>query len=200
MSGRPPAEQAELIGQRLVDAAWAVLIETGPEQFSLDRVAQAARASKQTIYARFSGKHELLQAVLTVRLDSLSAEFQVLDLSSGVATAFADFAARTLQSLSAPEALMLDRLVDWIDTALTGGADWPTRKAIYAQMHRFIEGHLRMAVDQAGADIADIESAAGFWLDGIIGHIRGRPEFGQHAEAWSKTFARFFLRAVASGG
>ena len=75
--GRPAAGQAELITRRLVDAAWSVLLETGPEQFSLDRVAAEAHASKQTIYARFSGKHELLLAVLQARIGLIFAEFRL---------------------------------------------------------------------------------------------------------------------------
>ena len=52
--GRPAASDAPLITGRIIDAAWVVLLESGPEQFSLDKVATATHANKQTIYARFS--------------------------------------------------------------------------------------------------------------------------------------------------
>ena len=115
--GRPAASDAPLITGRIIDAAWQVLLKTGPEQFSLDRVASAAHASKQTIYARFSGKLELLQAVLAARTGLIFSEFAEAADSGGIEGVIAEVTRRSATSLSAPEVLMLERLIDWVDMA-----------------------------------------------------------------------------------
>jgi len=194
--GRPAAGQAELITQRLIDAAWQVLLETGPEQFSLDRVAAVAHASKQTIYTRFVGKRELLQAVLTMRVGRIYGEFALATASPGdLEAVIADVTRRSVTALGAPESLMLDRLADWIDTTPDGN---PTRAAIYAEFHQMLCDYLRSAALRSVLPEAEIADAATLWLDNLIGHVRGVPRDGTQLEQWSQTFARYFMRAVSS--
>lgn len=193
--GRPAASEAPLITGRIIDAAWMVLLETGPEQFSLDRVAGAAHASKQTIYARFSGKLDLLQAVLAARTGSLFAEFAEVVQGGDPEQVIAEITRRSVSSLSAPESSMLDRLVDWVDGA-QGGDSHTTREAVYREMHMLLRGYLEQAAAQGHVAIGDLDGAASFWLDGLIGHVRGVPRTGAQLEQWARTFARLFLRAV----
>ena len=194
--GRPAASEAPLIAGRIIDAAWAVLLESGPEQFSLDRVAAAAHASKQTIYARFSGKLELLQAVLDARTGLIFAEFSEVAEGASIEEVIAEVTRRSATSLSGPEVLMLERLVDWVDMA-QGGDIATTRLAIYREMHALLRGYLAAAVAQGQLVIGDIDGAASFWLDGLIGHVRGVPRGGTQLDQWAQTFARLFLRAVS---
>ena len=191
--GRPAAGQAEAITRRLVDTAWEVLLETGPEQFSLDRLAAAAHASKQTIYARFSGKRDLLQAVLDARIGQIFAEFMAAAQAGDLEGVIADVTRRSANTLNAPEASMLERLADWIDMSLVGN---PTRAAIYAQVHEAMRKYLRETADLAGLDDGEIANAATLWLDSLIGHVRGVPRGGEELERWSRQFARYFMRAV----
>jgi AcrR family transcriptional regulator len=193
--GRPAAGQAELITRRLIDAAWAVLLDNGPEQFSLDRVAAAAHASKQTIYARFAGKHELLQAVLSARIGLIYGEFELAAASGDLETVIADVTRRSVTALGAPDSLMLDRLTDWIDGALEGS---PTRAAIYAEFHQLLCDYLRIAASRSLLPDDEVADAATLWLDSLIGHVRGVPRGGTQLEQWSRTFARYFMRAVCS--
>ncbi len=198
--GRPAASAAPLIAGRIVDAAWTVLLETGPEQFSLDRVASAAHASKQTIYARFSGKLDLLQAVLAARTGLIFASFTEVTESGDIEAVIAEMTRRSATILSGPEVLMLDRLVDWIDTVQTGGQGAPMREALYREMQTLLRGCLEKAIAQGQLSIEDIEGAASFWGDGLIGHVRGVPRGGAQLEQWARTFARLFLRAVSGRG
>ncbi len=191
--GRPAAGQAELITGRLIDAAWALLLETGPEQFSLDRLAAAAHASKQTIYARFSGKHELLHAVLEARIGLIFAEFLLAAEAGRLEEVIAEVTRRSVSTLSAPETLMLDRLADWIDASLEGN---PTRAAIYAEFHGLLRKYLRETADLARLADDEIANAATLWLDSLIGHVRGVPRGGEELDRWSRQFARYFMRAV----
>ena len=194
--GRPAASDAPLITGRIIDAAWEVLLESGPEQFSLDRVASAAHASKQTIYARFSGKLELLQAVLAARTGLIFSEFAEAATNSGIEAIIAEVTRRSANSLTAPEVLMLERLIDWVDMA-SGQDSATTRLAIYREMHALLRGYLAAAVAGGQLVIGDIDGAASFWLDGLISHVRGVPRGGAELDQWARTFARLFLRAVS---
>jgi hypothetical protein len=64
-------------------------------------------------------------------------------------------------------------------------------------MHGLLSRYLERAVAQSQLQIADIDAAATFWLDGLIGHVRGVPRGGEQLEQWARTFARYFLRAVS---
>lgn len=194
--GRPTADQSALIADRILDAAWQVLMEAGPEQLSVDRIAHVAHASKQTIYARYSGKLDLLQAVLKGRTGVLFSEVRESPVAADAESAFTDLAWRAVRSLSHPEARMLERLVDWIDAALTGGADWPSRRAVYKEIQDLICAHLLQAAERWGLVIDDYSSAAAFWLDGLIGHVRGLPRDSAEQAEWAAKYARFFLRAI----
>lgn len=194
--GRPALGQAETITARVIDAAWAVLLESGPELFALDRVATVAHASKQTIYARFAGKTDLLEAVLDARTGLLFADFDEAAASGRIETVIAELTRRSVSSLSAPEALMLERLIDWIDRARPEAA---MRERIHVAMHGRLRGCLAEAQAQGQLRLDDVDTAARYWLDGLIGHVRGPQPSGDALDEWAETFARYFIRAVSSG-
>lgn len=184
-----------MITQRVIDAAWQVLLECGPEQLTIDRVAASAHASKQTIYARFTGKRDLLQAVLAARVGLIFGEFQQAEAAGDLEAVIADVTRRSVTALGAPESLMLDRLADWIDTALEGS---PTRAAIYADFHHLLREYLHRATRPLALSEGEVSDAATLWLDSLIGHVRGVPRGGEQLDQWSRTFARYFMRAISS--
>lgn len=61
--GRLSAEDAARLPDRLLDAAQAVFIDQGYARATMDAIARAAGASRKTIYARYTGKEEVLAAV-----------------------------------------------------------------------------------------------------------------------------------------
>jgi AcrR family transcriptional regulator len=63
--GRPPKELAGEVDARILDAARKIFVERGFEGASIDELAEAARAGKPTIYARFGDKRALFTAVVT---------------------------------------------------------------------------------------------------------------------------------------
>jgi AcrR family transcriptional regulator len=63
-SGRPPRALAGEVEERILDAARKVFLERGLEGASIEEIADAARAGKPTIYARFPGKEALFGAVV----------------------------------------------------------------------------------------------------------------------------------------
>src|ERR1700751_1530390 len=74
--GRPPKELAGEVDERVLDAARKLFLERGFEGASIDEIAQAARAGKQTIYARFSNKRELFIAMVTRDILARLSEFK----------------------------------------------------------------------------------------------------------------------------
>ena len=197
--GRPSAQQSALIGERILDAAWAVMIEQGPELFAIDRVALAAQASKQTIYARYAGKLPLLEALLDARIGLIFADLRELIDAHHAEVAFADQAQRVVKSMISPTSRMLERLVDWIDANSKNASASPTRAALYRNSMVLISEQLQFATRRWAFTIDDIPTAAGFWLDGLFGHARGLPSDDLQCEDWSLRYARYFLRAVTTG-
>jgi len=63
--GRPPKELAGEVDERILAAARNIFVERGFEGASIDEIAEAARAGKPTIYARFGDKRALFTTVVT---------------------------------------------------------------------------------------------------------------------------------------
>jgi AcrR family transcriptional regulator len=61
--GRPPKELAGKVEERIFEAARKVFLRRGFEGASIEEIAEAARAGKPTIYARFASKEALFKAV-----------------------------------------------------------------------------------------------------------------------------------------
>ena len=70
-SGRPTKEQAGRITDHIVDVATRLFSETSFEATSVDLIAEKARISKQTFYARFDSKEALFAAVIRRRMNDL---------------------------------------------------------------------------------------------------------------------------------
>jgi AcrR family transcriptional regulator len=70
--GRPPKDLAGDVKARILDAAQRVFLKRGYQSASLDEIAEAAPASKPTIYAHFDGKEALFEAVVARVLDGLT--------------------------------------------------------------------------------------------------------------------------------
>lgn len=63
-AGRLSADEAAKLGDRLLDAAQALFTEKGFVHTTMDDIAKKAGSSTQTIYARYTNKVELLEAVV----------------------------------------------------------------------------------------------------------------------------------------
>ena len=63
-TGRPSRERVGEVEERILDAAQKVFLERGFEGASVDEIAEAARAGKPTIYARYPHKEAIFVAVI----------------------------------------------------------------------------------------------------------------------------------------
>jgi AcrR family transcriptional regulator len=69
---RVPPYDSDATRARLLDAAYAEFVERGLAGARVDRIATAAKANKQAIYAYFGSKDALFDAVLGSRLQVLA--------------------------------------------------------------------------------------------------------------------------------
>jgi AcrR family transcriptional regulator len=70
---RPSGPRAEAREQAILDAALELLIEVGYDRFSMDALAERAKAGKATIYRHWSGKAQIVvAAVRRLKMEALS--------------------------------------------------------------------------------------------------------------------------------
>jgi AcrR family transcriptional regulator len=69
--GRPSKDMAGDVKVRILDAAQRIFLQRGYQSASLDEIAEAAPASKPTIYAHFPGKEALFEAVVARIVEGL---------------------------------------------------------------------------------------------------------------------------------
>ena len=78
--GRPPTELAGEVEARILDAAAQVFLERGFAGASIEQIAEAARAGKPTIYARYPSKEALFEAAFLRRLALRNARLETLPI------------------------------------------------------------------------------------------------------------------------
>lgn len=79
-AGRPKSAEVENRAQALLEVAEQALIELGYERTTLQLIAQRAKVSKKTIYAKYGGKPGLLRAVLDRMADrNMAPDLRLLD-------------------------------------------------------------------------------------------------------------------------
>lgn len=202
--GRPSLEEARQLPSRILDAAWQVLCQSGFEAFTFDRLARHARIGKATIYARFSGKRELLEALLARKLEERSLRIMAIGAGLPLQEAFCMRAAAIMDVLHSHEGQMMERLVDWCDQEF-GDAEHSYRQAMYADAIENVSAELGVIARQQGLTISDPGLAARFWIEGVLGHVRmvgaSRPPLPSETQAWARAYSDFFfagLRNAAS--
>ena len=79
-AGRPKSAEVENRAEALLEVAEQALIELGYERATLQIIAQRAKVSKKTIYAKYGGKPGLLRAVLDRIADrNMATDLSLLD-------------------------------------------------------------------------------------------------------------------------
>ncbi|MBR0716004.1 TetR/AcrR family transcriptional regulator [Bradyrhizobium liaoningense] len=202
--GRPTKTAALERDQRLIEVATRLFLERGYDATSLDAVAEAARVSKPTVYARYGDKRGLFAAVLRREIErwlaplakaaevqltspaTVSAEQRLVDVGREMLmfTCGPDAAAfsrmLTAQSINFPEFAKLGKEEGW-------------QKAV-ATTARFFD-HL---VAQGALDLEDTTIAAEVFLDVVVGHTHRMATFGmalelKTAEKRMRSAIRLFL-------
>lgn len=201
--GRPSIEEAQRLPARILEAGWEVLREHGFEAFTFDRVARHAHIGKATIYTRFAGKREFLEALLAQK--TFERRLQIMKLGEGLPLieSFCIRAAAVMHVLHSPEGRMMERLVDWCDQEF-GNGEMNYRQAMYVDALTNITDELGQAAKAQDIEIADPELAARFWLEGLLGHARletsAQTVDPQATETWARAYSEFFFAGLRHSG
>ncbi|APG61974.1 hypothetical protein LPB140_03085 [Sphingorhabdus lutea] len=170
-AGRPCAEDAESLTDRILMASWDLLLDIGFEKFSFDKLAKYGRFGKPTIYARFSGKVELLRALLMLSIETTSRGFFESVADQHIDKAIPSLCADGVEFFHSPEGRLKDRLIDWLDLETDDNAPsmrgWTLKDGLEK-----ISALLKGACEREEVTISDIDTASLFLIEGIVGHAR----------------------------
>ncbi len=198
--GRPSIAEAEALSGRILDASWEVLLAGGFEYFTFDRVARHAHIGKATIYSRFPGKIELMQALLLRRIEQRTEHIRQQGSNLPIEAAFLRRAADVMKMLFSPDGVMVERLIDWLDQEIGEG------QQMRANAYRAaIESIARELVEDRGGPavaIGDVDRAARLWVEGLIGHARLAYTEGASStaeiERWANDYTQFYFAGLSA--
>ncbi|MGY4289209.1 TetR/AcrR family transcriptional repressor of mexJK operon [Bradyrhizobium sp. LM2.7] len=186
--GRPTKSAAIERDQRLIEVATRLFLDRGFDATSLDAVAEAARVSKPTVYARYGDKRGLFAAVFRREIErwlaplsaaaemqlgsssSVSAEQRLVEIGREMLTftcgsdAMAFSRMMTSQAINFPDIAKLGKEEGWLKAVATTA--------------RFFD-HL---VAQGALDVEDTTIAAEVFLDVVVGHTHRMATFGMPTE------------------
>lgn len=186
---------------RLLDAAWSVLTEIGPEHLSIEKVAAKARAGKKTIYARYANKRILLGHLLSRRLKLFLADMADPTPMKGETAqeAFTALARAHLLALVEGQGRLLERLVDWLDAMVAEDKFHDAKIRSYEKVLAFLEWQIRDTARRIGMELTEAMDLASYWLDGVVGHSRTATDLSKaEIDHWADRYASFFLKAVST--
>jgi AcrR family transcriptional regulator len=111
-SGRPNAKATEVLNRKLIVTATRLFVKQGYTATSMEQIAVAAKAGKQTIYRRYPTKEILFKAVVTDMAENLlrsarKAEETDADPLMGIR----EIVHVTLDMISTPECIAIYRIL-----------------------------------------------------------------------------------------
>jgi AcrR family transcriptional regulator len=207
-AGRPDAEATERLNRLILETATRLFIEQGYAATSMEQIAAAAAAGKQTLYRRYPSKQELFIAVvLELGRELREAGCDAVQDVTDPLTALRHTCAELLALVAKPETVAIHRVL------IAESVRFPTlfdsvRLAAIEPLHDVIRALLRAAQEagQVRRDI-DVEDAlravfgltAGWFLHrrlvepGVLATEEARAAFFE--TGWD-----VFTRGVLAGG
>lgn len=196
--GRPSLEEAQRLPSRILQAGWEVLAEHGFEGFTFDRIARHAHIGKVTIYNRFAGKAEFLEALLKFKVKERRMSILAVGADLPLIEGFCSRAVAVVEIMLSPEGVMMERLLDWCEQEF-GDGDTNYRLAMYEGALLHIESQLKESASKQGFVVRDVPLAARFWIEGLLGHARFlgsvRKFDRDETERWARSYSEFYFSA-----
>jgi TetR/AcrR family transcriptional repressor of mexJK operon len=202
----PSARQAAKADQ-ILSAARVLFLEQGYARASTDAITQAAGVSKQTLYAYFPRKEELLAAVLTRELSNLAVPGHIGETATtleGLRERLLEVARNFLALMLRADTLALMRLM------LGEVAHLPSirplaRNAITSRVLAVAQTLLQQAADRGLLTITDFDLSARMFIGPLMSYVMvdGLMQAGVPDLPAESTLARLvdlFLRALTFGG
>jgi AcrR family transcriptional regulator len=186
--GRPTAKRASEIGDRILTATIQAFAKVGG-RLSLDDIAADAQVSKQAIYRRYSGKSELIRAVIDRALDGILVS-QDTPIPTDPRAALRHWAWRLFVNNSSPSSAdfsrhLLGMTMESIEVR-EAVANWETRllEPIAAALATLGAGHdlAGYAPEEAGRLLYDLvitgaRRVSDSWRDGPVSDAERRRQF-----------------------
>ena len=167
--GRPSREASERLGEAILDAATAMLLDRGFGATSIDALAANLRISKRTFYHRFPDKEALFAAVvhrIIVRLRPAAGTPIVVD--GDLRTILERLATLILNAALSPHAIALHRLIVAESTRFPELAAVLAREGAAEEAVRLIAGVLEREKAAGRIALDDCEFAARQFLQMVI--------------------------------
>jgi AcrR family transcriptional regulator len=109
-SGRPPAKLAAARLEKILNTAADIFLQEGFDRASVAAIARLAGASKETLYARFSTKEALFEAVISRKTEILLQKFsRVLVQKQSIEKVLESYGSNLLDFMLIPEMQRLNR-------------------------------------------------------------------------------------------
>lgn len=203
MQPSPASSPALQRRERVHEAVRALMAEQG-FRVSMDAVASRAGCSKQTLYAHFGSKQELLRSVMQEHLDLATARLD--DRHGDMRSVLLEFAMQHLQRLSEPSVLATCQLLS------AEAAQFPDEaRALYqdgcATLQQRLADWLELAMQRGQLRSYHPQQAAELLLGMIVGLDFERQRFSvpfrdndPQRQHWSEFAVDAFLRAFAVEG
>lgn len=193
LRGRPKSDAKR---RQIHSAAIELFARHGYEGTSMDKVAEAARVSKQTVYSHFAGKDELFRAAVQQLCDAMGLPGDLDARGRPLRPLLTDLGRSFLALLTSPEAIQLYRLV-----LGSAGAHPEVGRMLYEAGPRTFIARLAALLEQrAGRGeiaIAEPELAAAQFFSMLRGELHMRVALGVQAALGRKELERYVDACVA---
>lgn len=168
--GRPTAEQANSIDRAIVDTARAMFLADGFDAVGMKQVAEMARVSKGTLYARYPSKEALFKAVIEKTVEDWSAEASQQDtqLTDDIEQRLRHHATIIATWLGRPDVLALQRLLMSVEERFPELAN-VMRDRGHDYIVGVIAGDIESAGKRAGRTVQDAQSVACLLVAAVTG-------------------------------
>lgn len=182
MRGRPTADQVNSIDRSIVGAARAMFLADGFDAVGMKQVAESARVSKGTLYARYTSKEALFTAVIELSIEEWSAEAALGDtaLTEDIEQRLRHHATTIATWLCRADVLAIQRLVLSVRDRFPALAEVMHRRG-YDYIVGVIEKDIRDATARDNRTVRDPGAVARLLVAGITGaQMQEGPGVGQN--------------------
>ncbi|MFN3457997.1 MAG: TetR/AcrR family transcriptional regulator [Novosphingobium sp.] len=173
--GRPTAEQVTSIDRAIVSTARTMFLAEGFDAVGMKQVAETARVSKGTLYARYPSKEALFKAVIEQTIEDWSAEASQQDdlLTDNIEQRLRHHAKIIATWLGRPDVLALQRLLLSVQERFPELSEVMQRRG-----NDYIIGFIARDIEEAAArdqrNLRDAHAVARLLVTGITGaHLQG---------------------------
>jgi AcrR family transcriptional regulator len=201
--GRPSREEAERIGQRILDVATEMFLAQGYGATSIEAVAQRLRISKRTFYHRYQNKAELFEAVVRHIVERLRpADLAPLFTGGSLEQILVRLAKLALRASLTNEAVALQRLLvaeasRFPELAVIASGEG-TRQAGIDGISALLERHGVAVGDARFAAEQFLQMAISLPLRRSLG--MGSPMPPEELDSWAERTVALFLRGCQKTG